>query len=116
MLKKDDELIANYIGAAKIHCEATNNGNSDAANVAYDTIIETLDELRKQPDKGHKILSALLNHDDLSVRVWAATHLLPLDEPKAIDSLSVIADKSGIIAFDAKMVLEEWRLGRLKVP
>lgn len=111
-----EAIISNYVEQAIAHDRATEEGNSDAANKAYDKNMEALKELRKLPDKGKVILSRLLSHENVGVRVSAATHLLPLDEKKAVRVLEEVSKLPGLVAFDAKMVLQEWRAGRLQIP
>ena len=105
-----------YLNAAVDHGGATQSGDAKACNLAYDRIIAALTILRKLPDRGEAALSELVNHPDESVRTWAATHLLPLDEISACKALEDVAKGAGLVAFDAMMVLKEWRTGRLKLP
>ena len=35
---------------------------------------------------------------------------------EAIDTLKKISKESGIVGFEAEMVLEEWKKGNLKIP
>ena len=88
--------------------------NPTACNRAHDRLHRALKELRAQSDHGEAELLGLVNHADDSVRGWAATHLLRLRPDIAIPVLEHIASGSGFTAFDALMVLKEWRAGRLK--
>jgi hypothetical protein len=107
--------IERFEQAAIDHGKYMKTGNSAACNRAYDKGRQALRELRIQPDRGQTALLGLLNHDDDSVRVWAATDLLSLNSELAIPVLERIAAGAGVVAFDALMVLKEWRAGRLKV-
>jgi hypothetical protein len=91
------------------------SGNSAASNRAHDRLHRALRELRTQPDRGETTLLGLVNHANESVCGWAATHLLPLTPDVAIAVLERLASGSGDVAFDARMVLKEWRAGRLKL-
>jgi hypothetical protein len=79
-------------------------------------MMEALTALREMPDRGEAALTQLLSHPDESVRTWASTHLLPLNEALACRVLEGVAACTGLVAFSAAMVLKEWRAGRLKVP
>jgi hypothetical protein len=104
-----------YEKAAVDHGKYIKNGNSAACNRAYDRMHRALKELRTQPDRGETTLLGLVKHPDESVRVAAATHLLSLKPDVAIPVLERVASGSGLVAFDAFMVLKEWRKGRLKL-
>jgi hypothetical protein len=76
----------------------------------------TLAELRRCADRGESILLELLNHPDGWVRLDAATDLLPLRVDLASTILENLASgPRSQLEFMAKMVLREWRAGRLKV-
>lgn len=109
MLK--ETVTDKYVKAAITHGDF--NNSVDEVNRAYDTMVEMRAELWKLPDQGRGILTHLTRHENLDVRIAAATDLLPLNERKAILALESAAKKSGLSAFTAKMVLQEWRNGNL---
>jgi hypothetical protein len=103
--------------------EATEYGRgSEAAdskkvNAAYRRLAAVLTRLRACSDKGESILVDLVRYSNGWVRLWAATDLLPLRPELASTALEELAaGPPGKVRFDAKMVLREWRAGRLKVP
>lgn len=111
----EDASVA-YVGAAALHGAATSEGDHDKANAAHDTLIEALLTLRESPDRGRSTLTALLDLEDASVRCWAATHLLPIDERAATQALAALVSEPPFVGFDAKMILREWKAGRFEVP
>lgn len=100
-----------YREAARRHGAATESGDYEAANAAYDRLIESLGELKKIPD-GLRAIEVLLEDRDPNVRCWAATHLLP--SSKAADVLEELSHESSIAAFNARQVLKEWKAGKLR--
>jgi hypothetical protein len=60
-------------------------------------------------------LEKLIYSENETVRSWAATHLLKVNEPLAKKTLQEIAIKSDISGFDAQMTLSEWEKGNLKL-
>jgi hypothetical protein len=108
--------IERYAEAAAQHYVAISAGRSSLANEADDKLFCALKELRDLPDNGITDLISITSHADLGVRVWAATHLLPYAESMATSILELACKQKGFAAFDAKMVLREWRAGRLVVP
>ena len=115
-MDKIKKLISDYIKYAKEHGNGTENGDYIRTNKAYGKIIETYKEIIKLGEEGQQALLELLKHNNLSVSGWAATHSLEFAEENAIHTLENNALCKGIIAFDAKMVLEEWKKGTLVIP
>jgi hypothetical protein len=109
-------LIKRYAEAAAQHYSAISAGNSALAKRADADLFRALKELRALPDHGISDLISLSGHADVGVQVWAATHLLPYAEGMATSILEFACVQKGFAAFDAKMVLREWRAGRLVVP
>jgi hypothetical protein len=107
--------LERYIAHAKVHGEASETGDYKTGNKAYKQKHIALAELRKLPDRGEAALMSLLDHPHLWVRESAATHLLPLREELACAALEqMLMSSNKHVADDAKMVLQEWRNGRLK--
>lgn len=108
------ESQARFSSAARSHGAGTLEGDSVATNLAYRSIVEALEDLRRAPDQGENALRELLTDEDPSVATWAAVFLLPLDEQSASAVLERIA-ASGVplLAFNARMTLREWKAGRL---
>ena len=106
-----------YVAAATEHGLCTENGDFKKGNAAYDRMIAILVELRGRTDRGELVLMELLTHPNGWVRVNAATHLLPLRPELASPVLeSLASEPQSQLEFDAKMVLREWRAGRLEIP
>src|SRR5262245_57838144 len=106
-----------YITEAIEHGRCTDSGDFKRGNAAYDRMISALAELRQHADRGETVLIELLDHPNEWVRLDAAVHLLPLRMELASTTLEVLASgPRGEVQFNAKMVLREWRAGRLRVP
>lgn len=86
------------------------------ANRAYDKMYKLLKEkIRHFPDRGEAALKRLSKIDDQGVQLMAGVALLALDEPFAIKLLERIRDSElGLISFNAKMTLQEWRKGAIR--
>lgn len=110
------EAVAKYVESAITHGECTESGDHRTANRAYDEVMGSLRLIRAAGDAGREELLKLLEHANDSVRCWAGTHLLKSDGRAAKKVLKKLASKPGLVAFDAKMVLSEWRKGNLKIP
>lgn len=111
-----DETGNAYARAAAMHGAATDRGDHKQANAAHATLMSALAVLRESADRGRLVLTGLLEDEDTHVRCWAAAHLLPLDEDAATRALLALASEPPFVGFNAKMVLREWKAGRLKIP
>lgn len=109
-----EDLLAKYVDNAVLHGEGTEIGDHLKTNAAHDALVEVCRAI-KEKDSSLKVLLPLLEHNEISVRGWAATHLLPVAESSATKVLEVIANGDDLFALSAKMVLKEWRDGTLKL-
>src|SRR5262245_15714258 len=111
------DLVDRYIAQAAEHGRCTESGDFKSGNAAFDRMMSALAEMRAHADKGESILTNLLSHPNGWVRLEAAVHLLPLRPDLASTALRFLASgPRSEVEFDAKMVLREWRAGRLKIP
>jgi hypothetical protein len=107
-------LLAEYAHWARLHGEATEEGDSDGANKAHDGVLRVLASITSEG--GRTGLLPLLSDGHASVRCWAATHLLTIAPEAAEPVLAQLADRVGAVALDAEMVLRGWNDGTLKIP
>jgi hypothetical protein len=111
---KDD--IEQYVANAAEHGRCVETGDFRKGNAAFDRMEAAVTRLRKRSDKGEAILTKLLEHPDGWVKLEAATHLLPLNPERAREMLEELSSgPQSQLEFSAKMVLREWRSGRLKM-
>lgn len=110
------EIVARYKLHAENHGKATLDGDSELANLSYDEIVKCLQQIRQFGIEGDIALLSLTEDENQSVRCWAASHSLRFDKHKAKKVLKRLSKERGIIAFDAEMVLKEWKKGRLELP
>ncbi len=112
----NDELIGIYAKAAAQHGYWTISGNSRETNRQFEIVAGVYRELRSRGSEAQRALLRLLSHDDIAVRGWAAAHALEFAPEDRQLVLEEIARTPGILGFEAQMVLQEWRAGRLKFP
>lgn len=72
-------------------------------------------ELRAYGEQGESALRRLMNDRSDAVAVWAATDSLLFAEADALQVLDRIANKKGLIPFDARITAEQWRAGELNI-
>lgn len=108
------KMLKEFIDAVQKRNQALNIGNAKIANINYDKV----SEIRKMWEKeciDLKELRYLLNHEDDAVKNMVAFILLPILPNEAEQTLGVISTKRGQEAFEAEMILKEWRKGNLKI-
>ena len=115
-MKKNIESIGSVLDvfeqASIQHTMATENGDFKTGNKAYKSIATSINWLKEKGEIDR--LLPFLNHTVDGVRVWAASFLIHTHETRAVMVLENISTGTNIIAFNAKMTLEEWEKGNLK--
>jgi len=114
--QKIEVLINQYVESDSEHGNATEQGDYKKANSNYRKNEKIFQKLLQLGKKACEELAQLLNHDNPHVRVSAATHLLSAKKKEAVRTLKKLSKESGIVSLDAKMVLQEWKKGNLKIP
>lgn len=112
-----DQLKDDYVRAAQAHGYALGIGDAITANEAYDRLAAIYRQLRDAGLESQRTLLTLLNHENTSVRCWAASHALEFSPEQAERALAAVAESAeGPTAFNARMTLRQWRRGHLRFP
>ena len=111
-----EELLRQYSEHAKAHYEFLLKADHEQANWNYDELMALLEELAKPEYSGGTALLRLLDVEDPTVRLAAASHCLNIDEPRSLGVLRKLAKSKGLNGFRAELVLEEWKKGNLRIP
>lgn len=111
-IKDVKDALGLFEEAAIKQGEAIGEGNSKVANRNYDKIAEVAKFLRA--NKCIKELSVFYEHSNVSVRLFAAAYLLPVDEERSIKVLDEIVKMKVLGSLDAKMTIQEWKNGNLR--
>lgn len=115
MTKQVDSLEETYRRAAHDYGAAAQLGNAKAKTKSLKKLISIGPKLRTGGKKGEGALRRLMRDPSDAVATWAARDSLPFAEQEALAVLDAIGKKTGPIAFDAEMVAETWRAGKLKI-
>ena len=117
MKKNMSSLEDQYVELAIGHHELLMAGDPDGSNRCHKRLLEVAKGIRELSHGGKDILVALTSHDHPSVRLWAACHLLTLDQKLALSTLKEVAVNSSKYPWqlqtDAEMTIKEWKAGRL---
>jgi hypothetical protein len=109
-----ERLVAIYEEAAAASEKLT---PSASQNAAADCVARVYDELRRRGPDAQRALLPFIAHARPGVRGWAAAHALEFETKVAEQRLKQIAATDPFPhGFNAKMVLQEWRAGRLRFP
>ncbi len=111
--KKVDDFVKQYSQYAIQHRNGTYEGKSRKTNSAYDKITKLYQILQHDSAMADTTLAILIHSNNLSIQSFAAAHCLGLkkfveEAEKVLEDISHNRDY-GILAFNAKMVLETWR-------
>jgi hypothetical protein len=109
-------IISEARNLAVAHGKATLSGDYKSGNRAFDKLMAIVPVIRGYGYDGEVALLQLTEDADDSVVCWAATIVLKSNEAKAIAALEKVSKKTGIIAFNAQMVLKQWKKGELVLP
>jgi hypothetical protein len=105
-----------YENAARLHAKASANGDYRTANIQA-KILRNIFRYIENGKIPNNVLLELLEKEDISVKAWAAAHLLGLrfEIDKAKDVLQHIKSLNGktteekMVIFGAEKTLEVWK-------
>ena len=104
----DEELVRQYAAAAETHGQDTLSGNFKGTHVQADILVPIDQELRDR--NAVALLAPLLESQNDSVRVWAASMLIetiPFEVERTLED--VLSKPPNLIKMMARNILENWR-------
>ncbi|WP_428265651.1 DUF2019 domain-containing protein [Haliangium sp.] len=111
-----DELIEAYRQQAIIWGESSESGDWRRGNAAQAALTEIRDALKQSGPESRRKLLALLDDENLFVRLHAGVDALALSPEDGERVLSEIAQgPRSMTRFEAEMSLELWRSGKFEV-
>ena len=115
--KTIDELVSDYRGAAIAHRTASRAGDHRTANRAHRRLTKIIIELRDRDEDQRSTFLELVDDSVTAVKLAAATHALEFAPARAEQALEAIASgPESLEEMEARLVLQEWRNGRLRPP
>jgi hypothetical protein len=111
-----EELLSSYAESAAINGQSSTNGDFESANRHYKVLQIICRELKERGIDAQRSLLRLLVHDDPTVRLWAASHVIEFAPKEGMMALMALADMEGITGIEAETTLNEWMEGRLRFP
>ncbi|WP_347487981.1 DUF2019 domain-containing protein [Desulfoscipio sp. XC116] len=116
MTKKLDVqvLIDDFVKHAVIQGEATYEGDYKTGNKASNKLFKISKMMEREREVAQQMLDVLLEHDNISVRIWASGKALDIGYKyaEAVETLKKIAKMSeaGILGLNAEMSLKVRKL------
>jgi hypothetical protein len=102
---------SDFIDSAILHHKLSVEGDRKGSNAAHRTVSMAWEDIRKSQDRGESFLIKTVKNKDPSVRLWAATFLLPLNESVALKVISEI--ETGHAPWQvqamAEVVRDQWK-------
>ena len=104
------EACSHFIKHGLIQHEANLSGDYEKGNQAYTEIKKALSYLwHNDPFT----VSGFLSHQNINMRLWAATFWLEINAEHAIKILEAIKNREQLYSTDAKYTLLEWEEGNI---
>jgi len=112
-MERSIKAADDFIVAAIQHGECTETGDSKLGNKQYKKIMKSAQEI-KASGKGNEIFSELMEHPDISVKLWSASFAYQ-DNPVEAEQVlkSIIGIKRSLVSFTAEITLNELKSGSL---
>ncbi|MGX2951563.1 hypothetical protein ACWIUA_11820 [Ursidibacter sp. B-7004-1] len=113
--KNIEQAIIAFQKNAELHGMATLTGEYKVVNKSHKEIQKAKEFLLSENKLDN--LECLLNNNSISVVIWAASYLLFSEKYSELSQkkLEDISSGFGILASDARQILEEWKLGNLSL-
>ena len=109
-----DEAITQFRHAAIEKAEYASPASKDHA--LHAAMCAAWKTLEAHGERGRKAFRSLLTDESLAVKCWVAAQLLALGDEAGLHVLETGAADRGLRGLSSRMVLEEWRAGRLRPP
>lgn len=109
-------LLVRFGEAARKQWEMIPVGDSEGANRAFAEYTAIYSELKRRGPAHQIRLTELLADPSPAVRMAAAGLALEFDPKRAEPVLEEVSKQPRTLGFNARILLEEWRAGRLEFP
>lgn len=109
-----DKLADDYLENALGFSECQYSSNFHLGNKYAKKLVKLGDKLRLAGNEGEEKLKTLMLHQNVHVRIWAASDSFPFSYEQAEKVLEdIINSNEGLIALTAKTTLSEWKKKKL---
>ena len=105
-------LETEFVQLATSHGNAIEKGEHKEANKIHRKLTSVFKEIQSKGESN--ILKELVGHSDESVKLWASTFLLRIDETLALSTLNEISKSKKIFGLSASTTIDMWKKGMIK--
>lgn len=98
-------LVDEYVKLIQEHAQYKEKGDYKRANSLHARISKISKKLLSLNDYGQKALSELLDHNNRSVRAWAAADYYIVDQTRSKSVLRKLEEEGGLIGLEAGLLL-----------
>lgn len=106
-------VISNFIDAATNNGSALKDGNANQANKYFRVIEKKTKWLKEHDELTNQLFTDLLFHQNDYVKYHTACALLRVQTDIALNTLSVLEKKRGLLGFSAEMTIKEYQKGNI---
>lgn len=107
-------LISEYIHLAEEHGESNFDGSARRGNKIHSKLMRTIAQIRKGDQNLKQEFYGLLQHHNVSVRIWTAVTLLKTFEQKSLEVLQHIGEnEKSILGLNARTSIDCWNKSML---
>lgn len=108
-----DKLIKDYIELATTHGQLLNEGDSQKANKIHKKLTDLVLKIKADKTK-HGLFFNLLEHENITVRMWTAVELSATFEEKALIKLGEIEKFDSILSLTAYSLIDSIENGMIE--
>ena len=108
-----NNIILDFVDASINNGIAQEDGNANQANKYYRVIEKRKKWLVDHDELCNANFLELLNHENDYVRLHVSCALLHVKNEDAVNTLSDLAKKEGILGFSAEMTISEYEKGHI---
>lgn len=106
-------IIMDFINAATYNGVAQESGNANQANKFYRVIEKRIKWLNERNELCNPSFVELLYHENDYVKYYASCALLHVKSDEAINVLTNLSEKKGLLGFSSKMTIREFNKGSI---
>ena len=106
-------VISDFIDAATNNGIALEDGNANQANKYFRVTEKKIKCLKEHDELTNHLFIDLLSHQNDYVKYYTACALLHVQTDIALNTLSVLEKKRGLLGFSAEMTIKEYRKGNI---
>ena len=111
MVENINSLIQSFILSTIAHHDATLNGDWRGANKSARKRHKIFLQIVEAGDTAREALLAQTKNDNIHIALIAAVYSLKYNPEQSLETLHWLADKPGLLGFEAEQAIKRWEEG-----